>query len=173
VLLRRGNVASADGWQAVLEPVIARYGGMDIPKFFRGDAAFALPELYELLEAERDQYAIRLKQNAVLERQIGHLRTRLVGRPPKQPQRFYDSFLYQAESWDRPRRVVAKVEWHQGELFPRVGFLVTNLAGSPRSVVDFYNQRGTAEQWIEEGKTSALLDAGSWPDSGSTGRHSP
>ena len=75
-----------------------------------------------------------------------------MGRPPKQPQRFYDSFLYQAESWDRPRRVVAKVEWHQGELFPRVGFLVTNLAGSPRSVVDFYNQRGTAEQWIKEGK---------------------
>jgi len=32
---------------------------------------------------------------------------------------------YQAQSWSKPRRVVAKVEWHQGELYPRVGFLVT------------------------------------------------
>jgi hypothetical protein len=113
--------------------------------FFRGDAAFAIPELYERLEAEGYTYTIRLKANAILERHIHHLLARPVGRPPKQPQRFYHSFEYQAESWDRPRRVVAKVEWHQGELFPRVGFIVTNLPGDPRSVVEFYNQRGTAE----------------------------
>ena len=40
---------------------------------------------------------------------------------------FHASFSHQAQSWARPRRVVAKVEWHQGELYPRVGFLVTNL----------------------------------------------
>jgi hypothetical protein len=51
-----------------------------------------------------------------------------------------------------PRRAVAKVEWHQGELFPRVGFIVTNLGGRAKRVVDFYNGRGTAEQWIKEGK---------------------
>ena len=48
------------------------------------------------------------------------------------------------------RRVVAKVEFHCGELFPRVGFIVTNLATSSRAVVRFYNKRGTAEQWIKE-----------------------
>jgi hypothetical protein len=48
--------------------------------------------------------------------------------------------------------VVGKIEWHQGELFPRVGFIVTNLKGSPEPVVNFYNQRGTAEQWINEGR---------------------
>jgi hypothetical protein len=48
--------------------------------------------------------------------------------------------------------VVAKVEWHQGELFPRVGFIVTNLSAKPKDVVRFYNKRGTAEQWIKEGK---------------------
>ncbi len=47
---------------------------------------------------------------------------------------------------------MAKVEWHRGELFPRVGFIVTNLRRSPEKVVHFYNQRGTAEQWIREGK---------------------
>src|SRR3954468_6236259 len=40
---------------------------------------------------------------------------------------FFASFIYQAQSWSKPRRVVAKVEWHQGELYPRVGFIVTNL----------------------------------------------
>ena len=151
-LLRCGNVASADDWQAVLEPVIKRYRREVIPKFFRGDAAFAIPQLYEVLEREGYQYAIRLKANAVLEQHIGHLLTRPVGRPPKQPQRVYHSFEYRAESWDHARRVVAKIEWHQGELFPRVGFVVTNRAGTPKSVVNFYNQRGTAEQWIKEGK---------------------
>jgi hypothetical protein len=47
---------------------------------------------------------------------------------------------------------VAKVEWHQGELFPPVGFIVTNIGGSAPKVVKFYNQRGTAEQWMKEGK---------------------
>ncbi len=86
-------------------------------------------ELYDLLEAEGYEYVIRLKANQVLKRHIGHLLTRPVGRPPKRPQRFYHSFDYQAKSWDHARRVVAKVEWHQGELFPRVGFIVTNLGG--------------------------------------------
>ena len=48
--------------------------------------------------------------------------------------------------------MVAKVEWHQGGLFPRVGFIVTNLNYPPKGIVRFYNGRGTAEQWIKEGK---------------------
>jgi Transposase DDE domain group 1 len=66
--------------------------------------------------------------------------------------RYYSSFSYQAKSWNKLRRVVAKVEWHPGELYPRVGFVVTNLARPAGRVVAFYNQRGTAEQWIKEGK---------------------
>ena len=58
---------------------------------------------------------------------------------------FYASFRYQAKSWECARRVVAKVEWHAGELFPRVGFLVTNLRWRSKKVVRFYNRRGTAE----------------------------
>ena len=44
------------------------------------------------------------------------------------------------------------MEWHLGELFPRVGFIVTNLRHASKNVVGFYNKRGTAEQWIKEGK---------------------
>ena len=64
----------------------------------------------------------------------------------------YHDFVYQAQSWNVARRVVSKVEWHQGELFPRVGFIVTNLSYPNIGIVRFYNGRGTAEQWIKEGK---------------------
>jgi hypothetical protein len=59
---------------------------------------------------------------------------------------WYKGILYQAASWKTARRVVAKVEFHFGELFPRVGFIVTNLETDSRRVVRFYNKRGTAEQ---------------------------
>jgi hypothetical protein len=49
VLLRRGNCGSAKYWRRVLLPVIERYRGLDIPKFFRGDAAFAGPKLLRVL----------------------------------------------------------------------------------------------------------------------------
>jgi hypothetical protein len=151
-VLRNGNVHSAEDWQAALEPVVARYREVDVPKFFRGDAAFAKPELYRFLESEGYEYAIRLPANDTLCIEIEHLMTRPVGRPPKKPIVLYHDFTYQAASWKHARRVVAKVEWHQGELFPRIGFVVTNLTRSAYRVVQFYNQRGIAEQWIKEGK---------------------
>ena len=85
-------------------------------------------------------------------REIDPLLTRPVGHPPNRPIVWSHDFLYQAGSWSRPRRVIAKVEWHAGELFPRVGFIVTNLRRPEKKVVKFYNGRGTAEQWIKEGK---------------------
>jgi len=152
--LRPGNVHSADGWRALLEPVIARYRGIVKHLYFRGDAAFANPELYELLETEGASYAIRLPANQVLQDKIGHLLKRPVGRPPHEVRRYYASFRYQAQSWNKPRHVVAKVEWHPGELYPRVGFIVTNLARSAEGAVAFYNRRGTCEQYIKEGKNA-------------------
>ena len=70
---------------------------------------------------------------------------------------WYEGFLYQAASWKTARRVVAKVEFHAGELFPRIGFIVTNLETPSRAVVRFYNKRGTAEQWIKEGKLAVKM----------------
>ena len=152
--LRPGNVHSAEGWPDVLEPVVERYKKRKVRLYFRGDAAFASPDLYEYLEAEGILYAIRIKANKVLQEHIAYLLRRPVGRPPKYVQRFHASFSYRAGSWDRKRRVVAKVEWHPGELYPRVGFIVTNLSRPAERVVAFYNHRGTAEQWIKEGKNA-------------------
>jgi hypothetical protein len=151
-MLRPGNAHSAERWREVLEPVVERYQEKGVRLLFRADAAFAKPEVYEYLESRDYGYAMRLPANEVLQRYIRHLLKRPVGRPPKKPVVWYHDFKYQAKTWDQSRRVVAKGEWHQGELFPRVGFVVTNLSLPPEGVTHFYNGRGTAEQWIKEGK---------------------
>ena len=118
----------------------------------RGDAAFAKPKIYEAPEERSVHYAIRLPANENPQREVAELLLRPVGRPSRKPLVRYQSFLYRAASWSKARRVVAKVEHHAGELFPRDNFIVTNLTLPSRSVVRFYNKRGTAEQWIKEGK---------------------
>src|SRR5206468_1478709 len=121
---------------------------------FAADAAFALPAVYEVLEQRSVAYAIRLPANDVLERAIEDLLTRPRGRPSSAPLVRYRSFHYQAASWDRPRRVIAKIEHHLGELFPGVGFIVTTLTGTNRAVVRFYNGSSPT--------TSAICCAGSF-----------
>ena len=132
-VLRPGNLHSADGWEGVLKPVIVRlrhagglrvrYQGKVLRIYFRADC----------LEAERVKYAIRLPANQVLQNRIAYLLKSPVGRPPNEARRYYANFDYKAASWTKPRRVVAKVEWHPGELIPRVGFIVTNMS-RPASV---------------------------------------
>src|SRR4249920_2609023 len=90
-VLRPGNVHSADGWRAMLEPVIARYRGSVKRLYFRGDAAFANPEMYEYLEAEGIGYTIRLPAYRVLQDRIGYLLKRPVGRPPHEVRRYFAS----------------------------------------------------------------------------------
>jgi len=155
--LRSGNVHSAEGWEELLLPEIDRQQAQSKEVAFRGDATFAKPELYQALEERDVKYAIRLSANDNLQRNLAELLTRPVGRPSYKPVIWFKSFLYQAASWKTARRVAAKVEFHFGELFPRVGFIVTNLATDNRAVVRFYNKRGTAEQWIKEGKQAVKM----------------
>ena len=155
--LRPGNVHSAEDWEELLLPEIERQQKLGKEVVFRADAAFAKPEVYEALEARGVKYAIRIPANDSLEGDIAELLTRPVGRPSYKPVVWYKSFLYQAASWKTARRVVAKVEFYFGELFPRVGFIVTSLETDSRAVVRFYNKRGTAEQWIKEGKQAVKM----------------
>ena len=141
-----------EDWDELLLPEIERQLAEGKQVTFRADAAFSKPEIYEALEERGADYAIRIPANKSLELEIEDILFRPPGRPGRKPLVRYKSFRYQAESWKGPRRVVAKVEHHQGELFARVGFIVTNMSLPSRSVVRFYNKRGTAEQWIKEGK---------------------
>jgi hypothetical protein len=88
--LRPGNVHSADGWDGVLKPVVTRYQGKVSRIYFRADAGFANPEVYEFLEAEQIKYAIRLPANGSYKTgsatcssaRLGDHRTRCVGSMP-------------------------------------------------------------------------------------------
>jgi hypothetical protein len=151
-MLREGNVSSADRWLELLAPIVERYRGLGLRMLFRGDAGFARPEIYECLEAEGYEYAIRLPENQVLSRKIDSVLAAQKIPTPGHPVVVYHDFYYQAGTWNKSRRVVAKIEWHAGELFPRVGFIVTNRLIPAKGVVHFYNRRGTCEQWIKEGK---------------------
>jgi Transposase DDE domain group 1 len=136
--LRRGN--------ASLEIELLHYGyGKPVDRIEEGQ-----PGAFSTLK-----YAIRIPANKNLELAIEDVLFRSPGRPSRTPLVRYKSFHYQADSWTTARRVVAKVKHHVGELFPRVGFIVTNLPLPNRAVVRFYNKRGTAEQWIKEGKQAA------------------
>jgi hypothetical protein len=85
VLLRPGNVHSADCWKELLAPIVKRYEDKNVRKYFRGDAAFTKPEIYEYLESKGFLYAIRLPAKEILQKEIRHLLTRPVGRPPQKP----------------------------------------------------------------------------------------
>ena len=150
--LRSGNVHSAEDSDELLLPEIERQQAEGKQITFRVDAAFAKPEIYEAMEERGVDYVVRIPANRSLELEIEDILFRPPGGPSRKPLVRYKSFRYQAGSWSRARRVVAKVEHHQGELFPRVGFIVTSTSLPSRSLVRFYNKRGTAEQWIKEGK---------------------
>ncbi|HUE02782.1 MAG TPA: transposase [Bryobacteraceae bacterium] len=156
-MLRPGNVHSADDWEELLLPEIERQQklgqGSCVPGRCRlrqtGDKRGAGGDGRE----ERYSYSA----NDSLERDISELLTRPVGRPSHKPVFWYKGFFYQAASWKTARRVVAKVDFHFGELFPRIGFIVTNLETDSRAVVRFYNKRGTAERWIKEGNQAVKM----------------
>jgi len=74
--------------------------------------------MYECLEDNNTLYAMRIKANDRLYENVEHLMTRPVGRPSLKLMVFYHDFSYRANSWRRSRRVIAKIEWHSGELFP-------------------------------------------------------
>ncbi|MEZ5912955.1 MAG: transposase [Paracoccaceae bacterium] len=130
--LRNGNVHSS-GWRDVARSVVARYAGRDLGgRFFRADAAYAIPrDLYAAGKA-RFFYAIRLPANAVLREKISASADTARG----------TAFADQGQTVLRGLRVSggvlgqaaassAKIEWHPGELFPKVGFIVTNLPMEP------------------------------------------
>ncbi len=104
-----------------------RYRDSGLHKYLRADGGFAYPEVYRYLGQEGFRYAIRLPENPVLQLQLEPLLTRPVDGDPDQTVVQYYDLSYQAVNWQRPRRVIAKVQWHRTQLLPEVSFVVTNL----------------------------------------------
>ncbi len=84
---------------------------------------------------------------------------RPAGHPPTHVRGICGDFAYRAASRDKPRRVVAEVERHRGDLFPKIGFVVTKPPMEPDRIIRFYNQRGTAERHVEAGRQAGNRSA--------------
>jgi len=157
--LREGNVHSAHGALEMLSPIVERYRKHFKQFWLRGDAAFAKPELYAYCEAKRMTYFIRLKSNNALKNLIEPHLERPTGNLLKSgiEEKFID-LSYQAGSWEKPRRVVSRIARHENELFPRIGFVVTNSRISVEKVIKLYHHRAEIENRIKEGKNSLRWD---------------
>ena len=150
--LRPGNVHSADGWDGVLKPSLratrarsrASISALTQRLQCRRSTSSWKPSGSNMRSACRPTRSCRTGSAICSSARSDDPRTMCAG--------VHANFSYQAGSWSKPRRVIAKVEWHPGELYPRVGFIVTNMSRPAERVVAFYNKRGTCEQWIKEGK---------------------
>ena len=147
--LRPGNVHSADEWEGVLKPVVARYQGKVWRIYFRADAGFANPEVYEYLEAEAIKYAIRLPQT------VSYKSGSPLARAPSRA--FADEVAVPMRTSPiKPELDEAASRRRQGRMATE-RTLRASASSSPtwqaaENVVAFYNKRGTCEQWIKEGK---------------------
>ena len=158
--LRPGDAHSAESALTALRPIINRLKEAfeHTPIYLRADIGFAGPKLYEYCESNGIDFVIAAASTAVYKRHSDDLLayavelSKATGRKVK----LYDHFVHQAGSWDRPFRVLVKVEAH-GDLTNR-RFAVTNRPGDARSLFDFYEDRGDHENMIKELKLDLKAD---------------
>lgn len=139
-----------------MEPLLEEYMERDIPTYLRGDSGFSSPKLYKTCERNRCSYAIRLKQNATLVALASDKDEELYWATRKDQIRYavtYGEFMYQAGSWDDPRRVVFKIKKTYGQMIHMYTFIVTNMDMKPHQIIQFYCGRGRMENFIKEGKS--------------------
>ena len=161
-VLRPGNTHSSHGALAVLKRLIKKLK-QAYPKaliLFRADAGFAVPALYSYLEDQPEtRYVIGFITNNRLLAETAPLLSKAQRQYQEtgEKQRLFTSFSYQAESWDQPRRIIAKVEYtHLGA---NQRFVVTNLSRNPQFVYDdIYVLRGDVENRIKELKLEIKAD---------------
>jgi hypothetical protein len=160
-VLRPGNKHASNCVLKVLKRIIKRLKEA-FPKaslIIRGDAGFAVPELYEYCEKESVGYVLGLIRNKVLERLSQELKEEANEGYEKtgKKQRLFTEAEYQAGSWSRRRRVIVKTEWSSKG--SNIRFVVTNLSYKPRNLYGFYIERGgTCEVRIDELKNGLMAD---------------
>ncbi|HEV3078140.1 MAG TPA: IS1380 family transposase [Gemmataceae bacterium] len=164
--LRPGTVHASCGAVATLQSIVTalRAAWSDVTILVRGDTGLAVPELYEFCEAEGLLYAFGYASNAVLKERtaqaLSDLETYYAFYQHREPQvqRFEVIEDYQADTWSRPRRILAKLEFNPHGSNRR--FTVTNLSGHPQGIYHgFYVQRGAVpEQPLGELKNGLHMD---------------
>jgi hypothetical protein len=151
--LRPGSVHASCGVVQTLHTLVThlRAAWPDVVILVRGDSGLAVPALYEYCEREGLLYALGYASNEVLkartEQSLADLQTYYHWYQHREPhvQHFEVIEDYQADSWSRPRRIVAKIEINR--LGTNRRFVVTNLSGHPQGIYHgFYVQRGAVPE---------------------------
>lgn len=156
--LREGSDYCCKGIAEFMEPLLKEYreNYPGIKLYGRGDSGYATPELYNIFEKYQVTYVIRLKENPTLMKKAENLRDEMEAIIKKDCLSYaavYGEFMYQAGSWDKPRRVVCKVQKPQDKLTYDFMFIVTNdMDSSPEEVIKHYCARGNMENYIKECK---------------------
>jgi hypothetical protein len=160
-VLRPGNTHGSAGVVAVLKRVVrairARWPDATIE--LRMDSGGAVPAIYDFCEAARIPYTIGLISNL----RLAALAAPLVAEAQRQRAaagaekvRLLGETVYQADSWEHPRRVVIKAEaLPKG---PNTRFVVTTRPDPPEALYDWYVDRGAGENWIKDLKRACFAD---------------
>lgn len=117
----------------------------------RADSGFCRPRVLQRLERWGVSYIIGLQKNARLTQQVELAEMALAEQyaAKKTKQRMFGEFQYAAGTWNRQRRVIARLEHGEQGANPR--FIVTDLRGSPKALYERrYCARGEAENRIKE-----------------------
>jgi len=164
-MLRPGNASGSAGAVAILKRLVPRLRER-FPKAairVRMDGAFATPEVFDWLEANRLGYAVNMAKNGVL-KALAEPRMRLaraLAEGSGATEKSYGEARYRAGKWKRARRVIVKAEvvalTGRG-LRDNPRFVVTNLRRTPRAVYHFYAKRGDVENRIKELKDALRFD---------------
>ena len=154
--LRDGTLHCSNNADKFMEPLFQECMERGIKAYLRGDSGFSSPKLYKTCEMNGCSYAIRLKQNSSLIALASDKEEDLY-KAIKDDQisyaAIYGEFMYQAGSWEYPRRVVFKIEKPYGQLTHMYTFIVTNMDMEPCQIIRFYCGRGRMENFIKECKT--------------------
>lgn len=161
--LRPGTVHASCGAVQTLQEIVTQLRATwpDVLILVRGDSGFAMPAMYEFCERAGLLYVFGFPTNAVLKRRTDEALTAAVAKfeQSRTPVQDFLAFEdYQADTWLRPRRVLAKVEVNEHGTNRR--FVVTNMSGDPQGLYHgFYVQRGKVpEQPIGELKNGLGAD---------------
>ena len=150
--LRDGTLHCSNDADKFMEPLFQEYMERGIKTYLRGDSGFSSPKLYKTCEMNGCSYAIRLKQNASLIALASDKEEDLYRATKEDQIRYavtYGEFMYQAGSWEYPRRVVFKIEKPYGQLTHMYTFIVTNMDMEPYQIIRFYCGRGKMENFIK------------------------
>ena len=160
VRLRGGNVDAAHRVVQLLKPIVAalRKRWPDVEILIRADAGFATPQVYHFCEDNGLEYLVGFAASEPLKQQTNWALEWLTERFRRdgEPVRWRGGFTHQAGSWDHPRRILYKVEVNAQGTNRR--FVVTNCRGTPHELWPVYDDRGTAETFIDEGKNGLSMD---------------